>query len=69
MVNWSKLIDGTSSKTLKPFAERTISARKVTSLFAKTKYAGPFRELIRGEGGVERATTLTRKALKRRNLI
>ena len=69
MVNWSVLIDGESSETIKLFAERKISGRKATSIFANTKYAGPFRELIRSNGGVEKATTLARKALKRRDLI
>jgi hypothetical protein len=69
MIKWEELLDNSGTEVIKLFAQKKISGRKASQIFKNTKYAGPFRELIRIEGGVEKATTLARKALKRRNII
>ena len=67
--NWNELINNDTKGFIKLFAENKLSARNLTSMFKNTEYAGPFRSLIRGNGGVAKARELTKKALKRRNIV
>lgn len=65
-VNWSVLTSVLSSQ-LRDFANEVLSARQLYEV-AKLKNVGPeVRNLIRP--GVNRARALTRKALRRRNLL
>lgn len=67
--NWDDLINDDTKGFIKLFAENKLSARNITAMFKNTDYAGPFRSLIRGDGGVAKARQLTKKALKRRNIL
>lgn len=69
MTDWNSLLDNNSKGFMKLFAEGKMSARNITSVFKNTDYAGPFRSLIRSDGGVAKARNLTKKALKRRNIV
>lgn len=67
-MNWDTLINPQTLCYIKGFANGELSARYLSSILKNTEYAGHFRNLIRS-GGVARAKTLTRKALKRRDLL
>jgi len=67
-VNWDTLIDDGTVQYIKAFANGSLSARFVSGVLKNTGYAGEFRNLIRS-GGVARAKSLTKKALKRRELL
>ncbi len=69
MTDWNAILSNRKNVSLaRQFATGSITGREFYSHFAGTDTGGEVRSLLR-TGGVNRARTLTRKALNRRNVI
>lgn len=64
--DWDTLTEPVALPLIKQFAAGT-AKNTVAKAFAGTKYAGPFRTLVR-EKGVDKARSLAKRALSRRKL-
>lgn len=68
-INWTKELSNEVVKSVYiQLAEGKATRRFVESVLKNTPHAGPFRSLV-VDGGIDRARTVTRKALLRRGLI
>jgi len=66
MVNWNTLISTPQTRSLiSGFSTGSVSGRQLTTAATNTPAAGEVRKLLRS-GGVTRARSIARKALKRR---
>jgi hypothetical protein len=67
--DWNSILSNrTSVSVAKQFATGNLSGSDFYSFHMGTESGGEVRSLLRAEGGVNRARTLTRKALSRRNV-
>lgn len=64
--DWETLTDPVALPLIKQFAAGT-AKNTVAKAFAGTKYAGPFRTLVRNNGA-DKARNLAKRALSRRGL-
>ena len=68
-INWNKeLSNETVREVYISLVEGRIGRTTAETIFKYTPYAGTFRSLVR-DGGIQRARTIARKALLRRNLV
>lgn len=67
--DWNKILSNPNvANTAKEFANGYLSGRQMEKRLRFTPAAGEYRRLIRS-GGVNRARSLTRKALTRRGIL
>jgi hypothetical protein len=67
--DWNSILSNRTNVSLaRQFAMGNLSGSEFYSYHAGTDSGGEVRSLLRAEGGVTRARTLTRKALNRRNV-
>ena len=68
MTNWDSVLSNNKNvNVFRSFAQGDLSGRELYSKFANTQNGGVVRDLLRS--GVDRARTLTRKALYRRDFV
>jgi hypothetical protein len=67
--NWNTILSNRKNvRVAQQFATGNLSGSEFYSYHAGTESGGEVRSLLRAEGGVTRARTLTRKALNRRSV-
>ena len=68
MTNWDSVLSNNKNvNVFRSFAQGDLRGRELYSKFANTQNGGVVRDLLRS--GVDRARTLTRKALYRRDFV
>jgi hypothetical protein len=66
--DWETLTEPVALPLIKKFAVEGVASATISKAFAGSKYAGPFRTLVR-ENKAAKARTLAKRALSRRKLI
>lgn len=66
--DWQTLTEPVALPLIKKFAIEGVATAKISKAFAGSKYAGPFRTLVR-QKGAEQARNLAKRALSRRKLV